>query len=109
MSVRGQLDTVGGEKLAAALESLVQADRPAGDRRSRAQQLGDALVQLADNALASGGLPMLRTVKPQLLVTIPLADLLDPAPDPAPPTPDSVPPCPPPEPAGRPATAPSPG
>src|SRR3954470_3427147 len=79
MSVRGRLDAVGGEKLAAALESLVQADRPAGDRRSRAQQLGDALVQLADNALASGGLPRLRTVKPQMLVMIPAADLVDPA------------------------------
>src|SRR3954447_20654092 len=79
VALRGQLDAVGGEKLAAALESLVQADRPAGDRRSHAQQLGDALVQLADNALASGDLPRLRTVKPQLLVTLPLADLLDPA------------------------------
>src|SRR3954454_14421853 len=83
VSVRGQLDTVGGEKLAAALESLAQADRPAGDTRSRAQQLGDALVQLADNALAYGDLPRLRTVKPQLIVTIPLADLLDPATGPA--------------------------
>jgi hypothetical protein len=78
LSGRFELDPVGGEKLQAALESFVQADRPAGDRRTRAQQLGDALVQLADNALASGTLPMLRTVKPQLLVTIPLADLLDP-------------------------------
>src|SRR3954451_8561585 len=51
--LRGQLDAVGGEKVQAALESLVQADRPAGDRRTRAQQLGDALVQLADVALAS--------------------------------------------------------
>jgi hypothetical protein len=45
----------------------------------RAQQLGDALVQLADNALASGNLPFLRTVKPHVVVTIPLADLVDPA------------------------------
>src|SRR3954464_12083315 len=71
VSVRGQLDTVGGEKLAAALESLAQADRPAGDRRTRAQQLGDALAQLADNALAYGDLPRLRTTKPQMLVLIP--------------------------------------
>jgi hypothetical protein len=35
-------------------------------------------VQLCDLALASGTLPVLRTVKPQLLVTIPLADLADP-------------------------------
>jgi hypothetical protein len=36
-------------------------------------------VQLADNALASGELPMLRTVQPQLIVTIALEDLLDPS------------------------------
>src|SRR3954449_8692261 len=83
VSVRGQLDAVGGEKLAAALESLVQTDRPAGDIRSRAQRLGDALVQLTDNALAYGDLPRLRTVPPQLLVMIPAADLLDPATGPA--------------------------
>src|SRR3954468_18137453 len=53
VALRGELDAVGGEKLA-ALESFVQADRPAGDRRTRAQRLGDALVQLADNALAYG-------------------------------------------------------
>ena len=45
----------------------------------RAQQLGDALVQLADTALASGGLPILRTVKPHVVVTIDLDDLADPA------------------------------
>ena len=52
---RGELDAVGGEKFEAMLESFVQADRPAGDRRTRAQQLADALVQAADVALASGG------------------------------------------------------
>jgi hypothetical protein len=80
---RFDLDPVGGEKLQAALESYVQADRPAGDPRSRAQQLGDALVQLADTALGSGGLPVLRTVKPHVGVLIPLADLADPATGPA--------------------------
>src|SRR3954471_1056691 len=76
---RFELDAVGGEKVQAALESFVQADRPAGDLRTRAQQLGDALVQLADNALAPAELPILRTVKPQMLVMIPAADLLDPS------------------------------
>src|SRR3954470_14602202 len=72
VALRGELDAVGGEKLAAALESLVQAARRAGARRSAPRRLGDALVQLADNALASGSLPMLRTVKPQLIVTLAL-------------------------------------
>lgn len=76
---RGELDAVGGEKFEAMLESFVQADRPAGDLRTRAQQLADALVQAADVALTSGRLPVLRTVKPHVLVTIPLADLVDPA------------------------------
>jgi uncharacterized protein DUF222 len=64
LSLRGHLDAVGGEKVQAVLESMVQADRPAGDERSRAQRLGDAFVQGADNTLAAGGLPMLRTVRP---------------------------------------------
>jgi hypothetical protein len=79
LSIRAELDPVGGEKLQAALESFVQADRPAGDLRSRAQRLGDALVQLCDNALASGTLPILRTVKPHVAVLIDLDDLVDPA------------------------------
>jgi hypothetical protein len=77
-ALSGRLDAVGAEKLQAALEALVQTGRTKGDTRTRSQQLADALVQLADNALASGGLPICRTVKPQLLVTIALDDLLDP-------------------------------
>ena len=79
VAVRGQLDAVGGERLRMALEAIVQTDRPAGDTRSRSQQLADALVQLADNALAAGGLPQLRGVKPQVVVTIGIADLVDPS------------------------------
>ncbi|HLM06968.1 MAG TPA: DUF222 domain-containing protein, partial [Blastococcus sp.] len=74
---RFDLDPVGGEKVKAALESFVQADRPAGDLRTRAQQLADALVQWADVSLASGKLPVLRTVKPHVFATIPLIDLAD--------------------------------
>jgi hypothetical protein len=73
--IRGQLDAVGGEKLKTAIESVVQADRPKGDMRTRAQQQADALVQLADNQLASGELPFLRTVKPNVVVTTRDADL----------------------------------
>lgn len=79
VSLSGQLDPVGGEKVQAALESILQAARPEGDTRTRAQQLADALVQLADNALAAGNLPFLRTVKPHVIVTIGIEDLLDPA------------------------------
>ena len=55
---------MGGERLQTALESLVQAGRGAGVERSRPQQRADALVQLCDNALAAGGLPILRGHKP---------------------------------------------
>jgi hypothetical protein len=79
VSGRFELDAVGGEKLQAALESIVQANRPEGDTRTRAQQQADALVQLMDNQLASGNLPFLRTVKPHVLLTIGAPDLFDPA------------------------------
>jgi hypothetical protein len=79
LSLRGHLDAVGGEKLQAALEAHVQADRPAGDERTRAQRQGDALVQLADNVLATGQVPVLRSVKPHVAVRIDLDDLADPA------------------------------
>jgi Domain of unknown function (DUF222) len=79
ISGRFDLDAVGGEKVQAALESIAQTDRPAGDERSRAQRLADALVQLCDNALASGNLPVLCRVKPQVALTIGVDDLADPA------------------------------
>ncbi|MGY1856738.1 DUF222 domain-containing protein [Modestobacter sp. SYSU DS0290] len=76
---RFDLDAVGGEKVQAAIESIVQADRPKGDTRTRAQQQADAFVQLCDNQLASGNLPTLRTVKPHVVVGIDVEDLVDPA------------------------------
>jgi hypothetical protein len=79
VSFRGQLDAVGGEKFCAALESILQADRPAGDERSRTRRQADALVQLCDIHLGCGTLPLLRTVKPHVAVKVGLEDLLDPA------------------------------
>jgi hypothetical protein len=80
LSGRFELDAIGGEKVLAAVESIVQAARPAGDTRSRGQQQADALVQLTDNALAAGNLPFLRTVKPHVVVTVGIGDLVDPHP-----------------------------
>jgi hypothetical protein len=79
LSGRFDLDAVGGEKLQAALESVVQAGRCAADERTRSQQLADALVQLCDNQLAAGTLPVLRGHKPQVLIKIGIEDLTDPA------------------------------
>jgi len=75
---RFELDPVGGEKVRAVIEAHRQADRPAGDGRTRAQQQADALVQWADNTLAAGQAPLLRTVKPHVAVRVDLDDLLDP-------------------------------
>jgi hypothetical protein len=75
ISFRGHLDAVGGEKFRTAVEAHVQADRPAGDDRCRAQRQGDALVQIADTALATGAVPVLRSVKPHVAVRIDLDDL----------------------------------
>jgi hypothetical protein len=73
------LDQIGGEKVLTALEAYAAAGRTAGDTRTRAQRLADALVQLCDNTLASGAAPQLRSVKPHLLVMIDHHDLADPA------------------------------
>ena len=78
VSGRFVLDAVGGEKFQAAIESILQASRPAGDVRTRAQRQADALVQLCDNALASGSLPILRGHKPHVGVLIDHEDLMDP-------------------------------
>jgi Domain of unknown function (DUF222)/HNH endonuclease len=75
LSIRGELDAVGGERLQAALEAHVQADRPAGDERTRAQRQADALVQLCDNTLAAGSLPTLRGHKPQVIAKLSVEDL----------------------------------
>src|SRR4051794_4487017 len=74
---RFDLDPVGGEKVRAAIESILRANRPAGDERSQFQRQADALVQLCDTALATGALPMLRRVKPHVGVVVGLQDLLD--------------------------------
>jgi hypothetical protein len=76
---RFHLDPLGAEKFQAALEAHRQADRPAGDARTPGQQQADALVQWADNTLASADAPLLRAAKPQVAVKVTAEDLADPA------------------------------
>jgi len=109
LAIRGELDAVGGEKLQAALESIVQANRPKGDLRTRAQQLGDALVQLVDNELGRAGC---RSCGPSSRICwSPSASRICSTrpPDRPLPRPGSARSSPPPGPAGRPATGRSPG
>jgi hypothetical protein len=79
VSGRFDLDAVGGEKVQTALESVLQAGRCAGDEHTRSQQQADAFVQLCDNQLAAGTLPVLRGHKPQVIVKVAIEDLADPA------------------------------
>jgi hypothetical protein len=71
----GHLDPIGGETLHAALEALMNADRPAGDTRTHGERMGDALVQLARQALRSGELPTVRGEMAQVRISIDLMAL----------------------------------
>ena len=71
----GHLDAVGGEIVHAGLEALMNGHRPAGDRRPHAERMGDALVELARQALNSGRLPDVRGERPQVRVSIDLMAL----------------------------------
>ena len=71
----GHLDAVGGEFVHAGLEAVMNGHRPAGDRRPHAERMGDALVELARQALNSGRLPEVRGQRPQLRVSIDLMAL----------------------------------
>jgi hypothetical protein len=73
--VSGHLDAVGGEFVHAGLEAVMNGHRPAGDRRPHAERMGDALVELARQALNSGRLPEVRGEPPQLRVSIDLMAL----------------------------------
>jgi hypothetical protein len=77
-TIHGYLDAAGFEKVATALTAYQQAGRVADDDRNHAQQMADALVQLADNALAAADTPMLRKHHAQIAATISAEDLLDP-------------------------------
>ncbi len=72
----GALDQFGGETVMTALEATAAKSRCAGDTRTRAQRMADALVQVCANALATGNVPQLRTVPAQVVVMIDEADLV---------------------------------
>ncbi len=77
-TIHGRLDALGFEKVSTVLTAFQQAGRVADDDRSHAQQMGDALVQMADAQLACGeDVPMLRKHRAQVAVTISAEDLLD--------------------------------
>lgn len=66
----GHLDPVGAEMVHTALESVMNGHRPAGDRRTHAERLGDALVELCRQALHGGALPDVRGQRPHVRVTV---------------------------------------
>jgi hypothetical protein len=77
-TIHGRLDAAGYEKVSTALTAYQQAGRVADDDRNHAQQMADAFVQLADNALAASDTPVLRKHHAQVAATISAEDLLDP-------------------------------
>ena len=79
-SIEGMLDPEAGATLAAALTPLC---RPVGpeDTRTSSQRRADALTELARTVLAHGGLPDHGGDRPQILITIPWAELRDGVPD----------------------------
>ena len=102
------LDAVGGEKVATALESIAAAD-PAAPGTPHPRPASAATRSSSwRRRLASGQLPILRTVKPHVGVMIGIDDLVDPATGPGAAPPAWARRSPPPGPAGWPATATSP-
>jgi hypothetical protein len=71
----GHLDAVGAETVNTALEAVMNGHRPAGDRRTHAEQQGDALVELCRQALHGGALPDVRGQRPHVRVTVDLMAL----------------------------------
>jgi hypothetical protein len=78
VSIRAELDAVGGEKVKAVIEPMAATSRTGGDERTPAQVRGDALVQWADNTLAAGDAPVQRTRRPGIAAVIDLGALVDP-------------------------------
>jgi Domain of unknown function (DUF222)/HNH endonuclease len=74
VSICGRVDSIGGATLLSAIEPLA---RPGGegDDRCLERRQGDALVELANNALDSGQLPRSATQRPHLQVTTTLETL----------------------------------
>jgi hypothetical protein len=66
----GHLDPVGAETVHAALEAVMNGDRPAGDLRSHAERQGHAFVEVCRRALVAGDLPEVRGERPQVRVVI---------------------------------------
>jgi hypothetical protein len=77
------LDQHGGETVMTALEAAAAKSRSAGDTRTRAQRIADALVQVCANFLATGDAPRIRTNPAQLLVMVDERKLTAPGNDPA--------------------------
>ncbi|UOY00525.1 HNH endonuclease signature motif containing protein [Blastococcus sp. PRF04-17] len=71
----GHLDPVGAETVHAALEAVMNGYRPAGDHRSHAERMGDALVELCRQSLNAGRLPEVRGQSPHVRVAIDLLAL----------------------------------
>ena len=73
-AIDGMLDPAGAATLNAALAPLLERAGDADDRTA-GQRCADGLVTLAETAMAAGELPEHGGEKPQVILTIPYADL----------------------------------
>jgi Domain of unknown function (DUF222) len=76
VSISGMLDPESGATVQAALTPL-SVQNPGGDPRTSGQRTADALTDLARFSLSHGDLPDHSGERPQVILTIPLAELRD--------------------------------
>jgi hypothetical protein len=74
-AVSGMLDPASAATVKAVLAPLLERAGP-DDQRTAGQRCADALVTIAEHAMAAGGLPETGGEKPQVIATIAYTDLI---------------------------------
>jgi hypothetical protein len=71
----GELDALGGELVATALNALMELDHPDGDTRTRPQRRADALVEMSRRVLDTGLEITSRGARPHLMYVLDVEQL----------------------------------
>ncbi|CAO5232516.1 HNH endonuclease signature motif containing protein [Frankia sp. AgKG'84/4] len=78
--IYGELDAEGAALLRSALDGLAApqpAENGTPDRRGSARRRADALIELVSRAVGAGAVPASGGIRPQLVVTVPWATLVE--------------------------------
>ncbi len=78
--IHGELDAEGAALLRSALDGLAApqpAENGTPDRRGSARRRADALIELVSRAVGAGAVPGSGGIRPQLVVTVPWATLVE--------------------------------